>query len=35
VRREIRDYKRLKRLIERWVSLGIDHSALSQKQADG
>jgi hypothetical protein len=35
VRREIRDYERLKGLIERWVSLGIEHSSLSQKQADG
>ena len=32
VRREIRDYNKLKRLIERWVALGIEYSALSMKQ---
>jgi hypothetical protein len=32
VRREIRDYNKLKRLIERWVALGIEYSRLSMKQ---
>ena len=32
VRREIRDYNKLKRLIERWVALGIEYSALSMKR---
>lgn len=32
VRREIRDYNKLKRLVERWVALGIESSALSMKQ---
>ena len=32
VRRQIRDYNRLKRLIERWVALGIEYSALSMKR---
>ena len=32
VRREIRDYHKLKRLIERWVALGIEYSALSMKR---
>ena len=31
VRRQIRDYKKLKRLIERWVALGIEYSGLSMK----
>jgi len=31
VRRQIRDYKKLKRLFERWVALGIEYSALSMK----
>ncbi len=32
VRREIRDYNKLKRLIERWVALGIEYSRLSMKR---
>ena len=32
VRRQIRDYNKLKRLIERWVALGIEYSALSMKR---
>ena len=32
VRREIRDYNKLKRLVERWVALGIEYSALSMKR---
>jgi hypothetical protein len=32
VRREIRDYNKLKGLIERWVALGIEYSALSMKR---
>jgi hypothetical protein len=32
VRREIRDYNKLKKLIERWVALGIEYSALSMKR---
>ena len=31
VRREIRDYNKLKKLIERWVALGIEYSTLSMK----
>ena len=31
VRRQIRDYNKLKRLIERWVALGIEHSQLSMR----
>lgn len=31
VRGQIRDYKKLKRLIERWVALGIEYSGLSMK----
>jgi len=31
VRQQIRDYKRLKKLFERWVQLGIEHSQLSMK----
>ena len=34
VRREIRNYNKLKRLIERWVALGIDYSALSMKRQE-
>jgi hypothetical protein len=29
VRQQIRDYKKLKKLIEQWVALGIEHSQLS------
>lgn len=32
LRREIRDYNKLKKLIERWVALGIEYSALSMKR---
>ncbi len=32
VRQEIRGYNKLKGLIERWVALGIESSALSMKQ---
>ncbi len=32
VRREIRDYKKLKGLVERWVVLGIEYSGLSMKR---
>jgi hypothetical protein len=32
VRRQIRDYKKLKRLVERWVALGIEYSRLSMKR---
>jgi hypothetical protein len=32
VRREIRDYNKLKKLIERWVALGIEYSTLSMKR---
>jgi len=32
VRREIRDYNKLKKLIERWVALGIECSTLSMKR---
>jgi len=31
VRQQIRDYKKLKKLIERWVALGIEHSQLSMR----
>ena len=31
VRQQIRDYHRLKKLIERWVALGIEHSQLSMR----
>ena len=31
-RRQIRDYNKLKRLIERWVALGIEYSRLSMKR---
>jgi len=31
VRRQIRDYKKLKALVERWVALGIEYSALCMK----
>jgi hypothetical protein len=31
VRRQIRDYKKLKKLIEQWVALGIEHSQLSMR----
>lgn len=34
VRREIRDYNKLKRLVERWVALGIEYSALSMKRQE-
>jgi len=32
VRRQIRDYRRLKRLIERWVALGIEYSTRMMRQ---
>ena len=32
VRRQIRDYNKLKRLIEHWVALGIEYSRLSMKR---
>jgi len=32
VRRQIRDYNTLKRLIKRWVELGIEYSKLSMKR---
>ena len=32
VRRQIRDYNKLTRLIERWVALGIEYSRLSMKR---
>lgn len=31
VRQQIRDYKTLKQLIERWVALGIAHSQLAMR----
>ncbi|MEK7576455.1 MAG: DUF6788 family protein [Patescibacteria group bacterium] len=31
VRQQIREYKKLKTLIERWVALGIEHSQLSMR----
>ena len=31
VRQQIRDYNKLKQLIERWVALGIEHSQLSMR----
>ena len=31
VRRQISDYKKLKRLVERWVALGIEYSGLSMR----
>jgi len=31
VRQQIRDYRTLKTLIERWVALGIEHSQLSMR----
>lgn len=31
VRQQIRDYKKLKQLIARWVALGIEHSQLSMQ----
>ena len=35
VRRQIRDYNKLKKLIERWVALGIEYSKLSMKRRSG
>lgn len=35
VRRQIRDYKRLKKLFERWVALGLEYSRLSTKKRPG
>jgi hypothetical protein len=32
VRRQIRDYNKLKRLTERWVALGLEYSRLSMKR---
>ncbi len=32
VRQQIRDYNELKRLIEKWVALGIEYSQLSTKR---
>ena len=34
-RRQIRDYKKLKQLIERWVALGIEYSALAMRREPG
>jgi Family of unknown function (DUF6788) len=31
VRQQIRDYNKLKQLLERWVALGIEHSQLSMR----
>lgn len=31
VRQQIRDYKKLKQLIARWVALGIEHSQLAMR----
>ena len=31
VRQQIRDYNKLKKLVEKWVALGIEHSQLSMK----
>ena len=31
VRQQIRDYNKLKQLIERWVALGIEHSQLAMR----
>ena len=31
VRKQIRDYNKLKKLIERWVELGIEYSQLSMR----
>lgn len=31
-RRQIRDYNEIKRLIEKWVTLGIEYSQLSMKR---
>lgn len=31
VRQQIRDYKKLKKLIARWVAIGIEHSQLSMQ----
>jgi len=31
IRKQIRDYKRFRRLVERWVALGIEYSRLSMK----
>ena len=31
VRQQIRDYNKLKKLIERWVAIGIEHSQLSMR----
>lgn len=31
VRQQIRDYNKLKQLIERWVALGIEHSQLTMR----
>jgi hypothetical protein len=33
VRRQIRNYKKFKKLVERWVALGILHSQLTMKSA--
>ncbi len=33
VRREIRDYNKLKKLTERWVALGLEYSRLSMKRS--
>jgi hypothetical protein len=35
VRRQIRDYVKLKKLIERWVALGIEYSQLSIRRRSG
>ena len=31
IRRQVRDYKKFKRLVERWIALGIEYSKLSMK----
>ncbi len=33
VRRQIRDYNKLKKLVERWVALGLEYSGLSMKRS--
>ena len=35
VRRQIRDYKRFRKLVEKWIALGIQHSQLSMKIQTG
>ena len=33
IRKQIRDYKRFRGLVERWVALGIEYSRLSMKES--